>query len=88
MPTVSSWRVGAHPGTGDGEFYRPADLAVDDSGILYVADWGNERVQVITQDGELVAKFRGEGTVSKWGQDYFISNMDELEERQNADLGA
>ena len=71
---------------GDGQFCRPAGLTVDDSGNLYVADWGNERVQVITQEGEVVAKFRGDGTVSKWGQDYFISNMDELEERQNADL--
>ena len=30
----------------DGAFNRPSGLAVDANGVLYVADWGNERVQV------------------------------------------
>ena len=44
----------------DGAFNRPSGLAVDANGVLYVADWGNERVQVLTQDGGCLANLRGE----------------------------
>ena len=70
----------------DGEFNRPSGLAVDANGVLYVADWGNERVQVLTQDGGCLAKLRGESGLSKWAHEYFTTNMDELEEREKANL--
>ena len=70
----------------DGAFNRPSGLAVDADGILYVADWGNERVIVLTQDGEELANLRGESGLSKWAHEYFTTNMDELEERQKANL--
>jgi DNA-binding beta-propeller fold protein YncE len=73
-------------GSGDGEFCRPAGVAVDGDGLIYVADWGNERVQVLAPDGGFLAKFRGESGLSKWGEDYFIANQDELEERRKANL--
>jgi DNA-binding beta-propeller fold protein YncE len=73
-------------GRGDGEFSRPAGVAVDAEGNIYVADWGNERVQVLGPDGGFLAKLRGEAGLSKWGESYFISNQDELEERQKANL--
>jgi DNA-binding beta-propeller fold protein YncE len=73
-------------GRGDGEFSRPTGVAVDAEGNIYVADWGNERVQVLGPDGSLLAKLRGEAGLSKWGESYFISNQDELEERRKADL--
>ncbi|MGH8065256.1 MAG: NHL repeat-containing protein [Candidatus Entotheonellia bacterium] len=73
-------------GRGDGEFSRPAGVAVDAEGNIYVADWGNERVQVLGPDGSFLAKLRGEAGLSKWGESYFISNQDELEERQKANL--
>jgi DNA-binding beta-propeller fold protein YncE len=38
-------------GNGDGEFYGPKGLAVDTDGTLYVADAGNERVQVLSAAG-------------------------------------
>jgi hypothetical protein len=61
-------------------------VSVDGEGNIYIADWGNERVQVLGPDGSFLAKFRGESGLSKWGESYFIANQDELEERQKADL--
>ena len=80
---LASWGTS---GQGDGEFHRPAGVAVDLEGNIYIADWGNERVQVLAPDGSFLAKLRGESGVSRWGNDYFISNQDELEEREQADL--
>lgn len=37
-----------------GQFFRPAHLAVDAAGFLYVADTDNHRVQVIGADGAFV----------------------------------
>jgi DNA-binding beta-propeller fold protein YncE len=73
-------------GSGEGEFQRPAAVAVDEEGLMYVADWGNERVQIFDPHSGFLALLRGDSGVSKWGQDYFMSNQDELEERQHADL--
>ncbi len=70
----------------DGAFNRPSGLAVDADGVLYVADWGNERVQVLTQEGERLANLRGESGLSKWAHEYFTTNMDELEERERANM--
>ena len=70
----------------DGAFNRPSGLAVDADGVLYVADWGNERVQALTQEGERLANLRGESGLSKWAHEYFTTNMDELEEREKANM--
>ena len=69
-----------------GSFREPAGVSVDGEGNIYIADWGNERVQVLGPDGGFLAKFRGESGLSKWGESYFIANQDELEERQKANL--
>jgi hypothetical protein len=74
------------PGRGVGELHRPAGVAVDEAGRLYVADWGNHRVQVLGPDGAVLAVLHGESGLSKWAEDYFIANPDELEERRKADL--
>jgi DNA-binding beta-propeller fold protein YncE len=79
----ASWGT---PGHGEGELHRPAGVAVDAEGLLYIADWGNERVQVWTPDGEFLTLFYGAAELSSWATDYFISNQDELEEREKADL--
>ena len=73
-------------GQGEGQFYRPADVAVDDEGNIYVADWGNERVQVLSPDGDWVHTLRGQATLSKWAEEFFASNTDEMNERVKSDL--
>jgi DNA-binding beta-propeller fold protein YncE len=73
-------------GRRDGEFRRPSGVAVDERGYIYVSDWGNERVQVLGPDGEFVLKLRGEGTVSKWAEEFLTSNVEEAEARSRSDL--
>ncbi len=45
------------PGQGAGQFLRPAGLDFDRLGRLYVADSGNNRVQVVDPEGNFVAEF-------------------------------
>ena len=73
-------------GDADGEFSRPAGVTTDADGNVYVADWGNERVQVLRPDGSFLANLRGESSISKWGQEYFEANAEELRERQKSDM--
>jgi sugar lactone lactonase YvrE len=42
-------------GSGPGEFMQPHGLALDSQGRLFVADRGNNRVQVMTTDGKFIA---------------------------------
>ena len=44
-------------GPGNGEFDQPHGLAFDSQGRLFVADRGNNRVQVIDQDGNFIASW-------------------------------
>ena len=74
------------PGQGDGQFHRPSGVAVDAEGYIYVADWGNERVQVLSPEGDFVLKLRGQATLSKWAQEFFASNPDEMREREKSNL--
>lgn len=48
-------------GSGDGQFIRPAQLAMDSSDRLYVADRDNNRVQVFDANGNFLFKFGGAG---------------------------
>ena len=45
-----------------GQFFRPAHLAVDAAGFLYVADTDNHRVQKLTPNGDFVAAFGAWGS--------------------------
>jgi len=49
-------------GSGDGELFRPAGLAVEKNGNIIVVDSGNNRLQVFTPDGKFVGKCGGPGT--------------------------
>ena len=69
-----------------GELSRPSGITVDEDCNLYIADWGNHRVQILNAEGRFIAAFRGNAGMSKWSDDYFRANPDELEERQKADL--
>ncbi len=59
-------------GTGPGRFIKPAGLAVDGDGNLYVADSGNHRVQKFDREGGFIAEVgslgSGEGEFNEpWG---------------------
>jgi len=70
----------------DSRLDRPAGVVVDAEGLVYVADWGSERLKVFSPDGTLVASLRGQATLSKWAMEFFESNADEWETRQKANL--
>ena len=44
-------------GTGKGQFYSPCSLACDPDGRVFVADSGNNRVQVFTAEGKFLQFF-------------------------------
>ena len=49
------------PGQGAGQFLRPAGLDIDHQGRLYVADAGNDRIQVVDSEGNFVSEYGGRG---------------------------
>ncbi len=51
-------------GSGPGEFKTPHDLALDSHGRLFVADRGNMRLQILSQDGEFIAEWKQFGRPS------------------------
>ena len=55
-------------------------------GYIYVADWGNERVQLLAPDGAFLQSLRGEATVSKWAQEFLDVNPDESTTRDQSNL--
>ena len=71
-------------GTGEGEFDRPNDVAVDKDGIIYVTDWPNDRLQVFGVDGSFITVLRGDATVSKWGKDKLDANPEMWGERERS----
>ena len=48
-------------GTRGGEFHNPASVCVDDEGRVIVADYCNNRIQVLSQDGEPLLQFGNSG---------------------------
>ena len=51
-------------GSGPGQFDMPHALAMDSRGRLFVADRGNNRIQIFDQDGQLLAVWRQFGRPS------------------------
>ena len=68
-------------GTGVGQFNRPNAVCVDDDGDIYVADWLNNRVQVLAPDGRFVTALHGDHQLSQWGKDKLLSNPDMIRQR-------
>ena len=56
---VMAW--GSH-GSQPGEFSLLADVAVDDTGSVYVADALNDRLQKFTSDGRFITEWRSNGS--------------------------
>ena len=51
-------------GSGRGEFDEPSDVKFDTAGNMYVAEWGNGRVQVMDSSGRFIREF-GRGKLSR-----------------------
>ncbi len=49
-------------GTDDGQFRRPRGVAVDAAGNVYVADTGNNRIQMFDSQGRFLAKWGTTGS--------------------------
>ena len=74
------------PGRDSGELNAPSSVCVDSDGYIYIADWGNQRIQVLDPSGDFVQSNRGQGTISKWAQDFLDANVEESQVRANANL--
>ena len=51
---MSAW---GEPGSGECQFNRPWGIAIDGNDDIYVADWGNDRVQKFSPEGEFLMRF-------------------------------
>jgi RHS repeat-associated protein len=49
-------------GSGDGQFYHPADVAIGRFGQVWVLDRENDRVEEFTAEGEYLGQFGSEGS--------------------------
>ena len=58
-------------------------MTVDHYGDIYVADQGNDRVQLFNCRGKFVESFRGDATINKRGVDRLMANPDMLRMRDN-----
>ncbi len=59
-----------------GQFNRPTGVCVDQDGDIYIADWLNNRVQVLTPEGRFITEFTGNGHLSNMGIAKLKSNPD------------
>ena len=69
-------------GDGEGQLRRPSSVAVDSDGNMYIADWGNQRLQVLAPDGSFIKQLRGQATLSAWSTEYLEAQQDELVARK------
>lgn len=49
-------------GSGNGQFQRPVDIAIDGEGNFWIVDEGNDRVQKVNEAGEYLDQFGSSGT--------------------------
>jgi len=59
IETLALW---GSNGSGDGQFVNPRGVAIGPDGLIYVADSGNNRIQVFDQDGNFLLKWGDPGS--------------------------
>ena len=64
-----------------GQFNRPTGVCVDQDGDIYIADWLNNRVQVLTPEGRFITEFTGDAHLSIMGISKLRSNPDMIRQR-------
>ena len=64
-----------------GTFNRPTGVCVDQDGDIYIADWLNNRVQVLSPEGRFITEFTGDGNLSNMGISKLQSNPDVIRQR-------
>ncbi len=87
-PYLTEWGTS---GTGDGQFDDPRDVAVDTAGNIYVADWGNSRIQKFDSSGAYLTQWGtfgpGDGefggtngiAVDAWGNVYVADGFNRIQ---------
>ena len=86
---VKSW---GQTGTEQGQFNKVHGIAIDNAGLLYVADAGNKRIQVFDTDGNFKREFAGVGMpqamcITPGAHQYlYISNSNDPETLDNGEI--
>ena len=44
-------------GEGEGELKQPVGVAIDSGNVVYVSEWGNNRVSMFSSDGKFIKSF-------------------------------
>jgi len=68
---ITKW---GSPGSGDGQFDSPGDIAIDNEGYIYVLDTNNKRLQKFDSDGNFMIKW-ALNTVNKKIRGYFYDSI-------------
>ena len=56
---------------------HPSSVAVDSEGDVYVADWGNKRIQIYEPDGNVITSLHGDAVeFSAWAAEVINANPD------------
>src|SRR5262249_43113893 len=78
------------PGDHAGSLDRPASVAVDSIGNVYVTDYGRDRVEVFASDGSHLQTLLGDATLSTWAEPYIAADpeMTKLREQYADDVAA